>query len=402
VMDECVEAGAEGDGCLQCNQQFAPTREPRILQCLHRVCSECAEELDQVECVACEIRSPTEPDHATIAELRAMASSCAPAPVCCGDSCEEPASLACRDCEGARLRCDECHAFKHRKGTAKSHTSIPIAEHLSTQGTATTLLPGTLFCRAHIKRECEFFCRDYQELVCAVCAATTHKDHGCVVLDEELSSSREVVMAAAKPAVQAFSSVAEARARCQQLRLELDQHARKGSDEIDQMFRTIQRACITRREEFKASFEAEVARKVGLFDACIERLNDCCEHSQEGLRVVKRMLDRATPAQLLGVRKFLVEGLERLDRRDLATDPGCTEVVAVLPRSLDDVLEGIRRVGEIADVGNTPIQPLVGVVKKALTKRRKGHHEKREKEGGKKRPRRKAEEENGNPKKKKR
>jgi hypothetical protein len=73
----------------------------------------------------------------------------------------------------------------------------------------------------------------------------------------------------------------------------------------------------------------------------------------------------------------------------------------VLPRALDDVLEGIKRVGEIADVGNTPIQPLVGVATKALATRTKGNHARGTGKEGKKRRRGKAEEESGNPKKKK-
>jgi hypothetical protein len=185
-------------------------------------------------------------------------------------------------------------------------------------------------------------------LICFKCASTTHKGHDFVPLEDELSISHKVVMAAVVPVVREFSSVTEARARCQQLRLELDQHKRKGKADIDQMFRTIQRACIARREEFTAAFETEVSRKVGLFDACIERLNDHCEHSQEGLRLVKRMLDHATPTQLLGVRKNLVAGLKRLEKHELDAAPACSAVVLVLPHSLDAVLDGITNVGEIS------------------------------------------------------
>jgi hypothetical protein len=70
--------------------------------------------------------------------------------------------------------------------------------------------------------------------------------------------------------------------------VELERHKLKGNEEIDRMFRTIQQACIARKKEFKAIFEAEVTRKVGLFDECIAKSEDHCEHSQEGLRLVKR------------------------------------------------------------------------------------------------------------------
>jgi hypothetical protein len=195
----------------------------------------------------------------------------------------------------------------------------------------------------------KLFCRDCQELICFQCGAVGHKGHDYVPLEDELDTSHALVMAAAVPAVREFSSVAEAEARCQQLRVELDQHASKGNEEIDRMFRTIQRACIARKDEFKAIFEAEVSRKVGLFDACVEKLQGHCKHSQEGLGLVKRMLDRATPTQLLGMRKILVAGLERLEKHDLPTAPECSAVVAVLPHSLDVVLEGIRHVGKLTN-----------------------------------------------------
>jgi hypothetical protein len=194
----------------------------------------------------------------------------------------------------------------------------------------------------------KLFCRDCQEVICFQCGSTSHMGHEFVPLEDELSTSRDIVMAAAVPTVCVFSSVTEARARCQQLRQELDQHKCKGKEEIDRMFRTIQRACIARKDEFTAIFEAEVSRKVGLFDECIERLEDHREHSQEGLRLVKRMLDHATPTQLLGVRKNLVAGLKRLEKHELAAAPACNAAVLVLPHSLDVVLEGIRNVGEIS------------------------------------------------------
>jgi hypothetical protein len=228
------------------------------------------------------------------------------------------------------------------------HTSIPIEEHLSTQGATAATSREAFFCQSHLERECEFFCRDCEELVCALCAATTHKDHDCVPLEQELGTSRGVVIAAAVPTVRAFSSITEARAHCQQLRLELEQHKVKGNEVIDKMFRTIQQACITRKKEFKAIFEAEVTRKVDLFDECIAKLKEHCDHSQEGLRLVKRMLDHATPTQLLGVRKTLVAGLARLEKHELDTAPECNEVVVVLPQSLDVVLEGLKSVGIIA------------------------------------------------------
>jgi hypothetical protein len=77
------------------------------------------------------------------------------------------------------------------------------------------------------------FCQDCQELICFQCGAIGHKGHDYALLEDALDTSHALVMAAAVRAVNEFGSVAEAEARCQQLRVELDQHARKGNNEIN-------------------------------------------------------------------------------------------------------------------------------------------------------------------------
>ena len=66
---------------------------------------------------------------------------------------------------------------------------------------------------------------------------------------------------------------------------DLDENTDKGLEEIDEMFKIIRRACVTRRKEFETIFKVEVARKCRLFNECFERLRDHHDHSQEGLRL---------------------------------------------------------------------------------------------------------------------
>jgi hypothetical protein len=74
-MDECVEAGLGEDLCLHYNQPFRGSRQPHVLQCLHRVCQECAAESDEIKCVACQLQSATQPDFGMIGALCAATAS---------------------------------------------------------------------------------------------------------------------------------------------------------------------------------------------------------------------------------------------------------------------------------------------------------------------------------------
>jgi hypothetical protein len=186
------------------------------------------------------------------------------------------------------------------------------------------------------------------ELICTKCITTKHESHAFASLTSEGRKSHKLLMAAVLPTVREFASVAEARDRCKRMLSELKESKVAAMCEVDTIFRSLQRAVVVRQGEVKCGVEKAYEHKVTLLQTCFQQLDDQHSHTQEGLALVKRLLDGASEVELLGVRETLVVGLDKLKQHGLALASPCTSEIEVgRTGAFNAALKSISTVGAV-------------------------------------------------------
>ena len=91
---------------------------------------------------------------------------------------ESPVEAVCHDCNDITNLCQDCFAFRHRKGSMKSHTSVPWMPNL-----------GTIICAEH-QQACLMFCKRDNMAICKMCTLADHRDHEVYVMSDEAEEYR--------------------------------------------------------------------------------------------------------------------------------------------------------------------------------------------------------------------
>jgi hypothetical protein len=99
-------------------------------------------------------------------------------PVCqfCKDS---PVVSVCQDCTDIANLCEDCFAFRHRKGEMVNHRSAAW----NPSGVST-------MCQQHLQ-DCLVFCTPCNVPICALCAVGEHSGHDTVVIAEAMTGCKE-------------------------------------------------------------------------------------------------------------------------------------------------------------------------------------------------------------------
>ncbi|XP_063680463.1 E3 ubiquitin-protein ligase TRIM56-like [Bolinopsis microptera] len=180
--------------CKGCFKEFTPNRIPKILNCLHNLCSECINmsielnsDKNKVLCPTCKNHSvgkdaETFRTHSYVHMLSDIAQ--------CYRN-QMSGSLKCIGCNNvAGLRCLTCnenycqeHTDFHVRSRATSHHKVLSFKQILNAPLIVSTIKREEHCPNHKKKVLEFFCFTCKLPICTVCALANHK--GCIY--EELS-----------------------------------------------------------------------------------------------------------------------------------------------------------------------------------------------------------------------
>ncbi|KAL8604905.1 hypothetical protein ACOMHN_028533 [Nucella lapillus] len=180
-----ASASASHLECSVCHEGFI---EPKLLPCTHLVCRKCVVSWlekggDQNGCPLC--RAPIVPDPAQAqgdfaSQVDALPTDFATAAVIKSEKMLNSSHM-CSCCEEAEasLFCLQC-AIKLCSACAKVHAKIPstqdhVTEKLSELSAEHLALHHHVPCTNHCTKQAEAYCMIHEEVICLLCASSTHQ-----------------------------------------------------------------------------------------------------------------------------------------------------------------------------------------------------------------------------------
>lgn len=374
--------------CQTCGKQFEPVggdpaRLPLVLDCMCVFCRGCAvqheaEHLSSTDskegakmwgipCLRCKkLRTtpltdllPSLPNiDAAVAEAaRSSKPVPTPAPAC--DICEgDEATRYCGDCLKITFFCDGCFASSHKFAKKKSHTSIPIHEHLQQ---SIELVPGAgkpagpPMCKTHPDHPCGVFCNTCGTLVCAMCGILEHKSHDLKPIEQAGGGHRDAIAAEVARTVVARDEVVAAKPGLEGVCDKVRQNGKEAKEKVILGFRRVMAEGKLRSEALIAKVDEAVQFKCGLLEAQVTGADESSDNATNGIELAEATLKVASPTQVLQYKKVLVGGLQRFQNHGLALEQACGPLVDVmLGDALDAIVTQIGTLGVLRTMDTDP------------------------------------------------
>ncbi|XP_008049374.1 protein PML [Carlito syrichta] len=311
---------------LRCQRCQSEAKCPKLLPCLHTLCSGCLEAPGTTWCPIC--REPWSPDsdapvldnvffeslqrrlsvHRQIVRAQAVCTRC-----------REPADFWCFECE--QLLCARC--FEAHQWFLK-HEARPLAE-LRSQSVR-EFLDGTrkpnIFCSnpSHHRQPelTSIFCRGCAKPLCCSCALLDNSSHSALKcgIDEEIQQRKEELMAMTQALQEqqgAFGQV------CERMRAAVDQLGRARADTQEQIRKRVSQVVAHVQAQERELLEAVDARYRRDYDELggqLGRLDAVLQRIRTGGTLVRRMEQYASDQEVLDMHGFLRDALGRLRQEE--------------------------------------------------------------------------------------
>eukprot|EP00729_Bicosta_minor_P018594 gene18594-biopygen29333 len=327
--------------CPSCSKKYAgvggeDARKPVVLTCLCRFCKECAlqeeakaqqqqppaasggggkkgkkkkkkgvqEEYRPTPCMSC-----SKPCAVPVSELLLDAvlmkeidgkggSKEAKEVPLCAFCAEEQATKFCGDCaSNMTFACDGCYAFNHKSSKKKSHTSIPIQEHLASASPAVGGGAAALskMCSVHIGHPLLLFCDTCNMLICGMCGSFDHDGHAYKEVEAAIVAHRAMVEAAVAAVKITRQEAIAATNAIKIIRGELEGNRDAAIKLIDAGFNKLLRAIKQRRDALKKLVNDAYNEKDDVLNTQITELEGIDSHSEIALKLVEATLAAASP-----------------------------------------------------------------------------------------------------------
>ncbi|XP_046562561.1 tripartite motif-containing protein 45-like [Haliotis rubra] len=173
--------------CTKCATTFGHANHPRLLKCLHGICSSCLTDLSslgpEVKCPVCDDKTNVKDsraalslpvDYATLKAILFLELTDSQGKIKC-DKCpkEDNATSRCLDCR--MYMCDTCKLFHERfsKYFSEKHVVVALADLLEKPD---IIISENKQCDYHWMKE-TFFCKTCEVPVCSSCLRITHARH---------------------------------------------------------------------------------------------------------------------------------------------------------------------------------------------------------------------------------
>eukprot|EP00729_Bicosta_minor_P012546 gene12546-biopygen3295 len=256
--------------------------------------------------------------------------------VCEEEGEEEDATKYCNGCSKHRLFCKGCFAYAHRFAKKKSHTAIPIEEHLASRpaahaagggggGGGAAKEPPATMCSIHPDEALKHFCNDCNILVCGSCVVHRHNGHSLTTTGDAVGVHRTAIETLmAQVVVSRTHAIAAAKA-IKSVRGELEGNRDAAFKVVDADFNkkrvllnTLLQTNRQQRDALKALIKGAHDEKYDALSAQIDALDDIESNSERALAHVTATLATASPAELLAMKQTFVDGLMQFKEHTVA------------------------------------------------------------------------------------
>ncbi|XP_048185596.1 protein PML isoform X2 [Perognathus longimembris pacificus] len=333
---------------LLCQGCQAPAKCPKLLTCLHTLCSGCLESRGP-RCPTCHASQPPDTEDTALDNVffeslqrrLSLYGQIVAAQALC-TRCKEPAAFWCFECE--QLLCAKC--FDAHQWFLK-HEARPLAElrdQTAREFLDSTRKSNSIFCSNPNHRTpalTSIYCRGCSKPLCCSCALLDagHSDLKCD-LGAEVTQRQEELRATAQALQErerAFAAAqAQARAALGQLgcaRAEAEARIRAGVRQAVARVRAQERALLEALEARFGRERARLAERLRHLEAVLQRM-------RTGGALVRRLELYASDQEVLDMHGFLQRALGRL-RREEPGDPAAPRSFAHLEERLQLLVSGI-------------------------------------------------------------
>ncbi|XP_044516193.1 protein PML [Gracilinanus agilis] len=321
-----MEAIGEEFCFLLCHGCKLESKCPKLLSCLHTVCSKCLESHEPAgQCPICRDSHPQETnlrsmDNLFFESLQRRISvyqnivqggdevSC--------NRCREPADFWCFECE--QLICTRC--FEAHQWFVK-HEARSVEE--LRKETAKDFLDGTrksnnLFCPNPTHRTpslTSIYCRGCAKPICCTCALldSSHKDQYCAISSEIQQRQEELVKITSnlKTQEQVFN---DAHDKIQSAVSHLEQVKKETEELIQSQVKVMVEQIQAKEKELLETVENQYQQNHEQMSAKLRYLNSMLQRIQNGEVLVEKLQHYASDQEFLEMHNFIREALEHFSK----------------------------------------------------------------------------------------
>ncbi|XP_072484493.1 protein PML isoform X2 [Notamacropus eugenii] len=311
---------------LLCHSCKSESKCPKLLSCLHTICSKCLESHEPAgQCPICQDShdqetNPTSMDNLFFESLQRRISvyqnivQGGPKASC--NRCREPADFWCFECE--QLICTKC--FEAHQWFVK-HEARAVEE--LRKESAKDFLDGTrksnnLFCPNPTHRTpslTSIYCRGCAKPICCTCALldSSHKDQYCSISSEIQQRQEELVKITGdlKTQQQTFS---EAHGKIQAAIGHLEQVKKQTEELIRSHVQLMVEQIQAKEKELLDTVEGQYRRSHEQMAGKLRHLNSMLQRIQNGELLVEKLQHYASDQEVLEMHTFIRKALEHLNK----------------------------------------------------------------------------------------
>lgn len=280
--------------CQKCSEPFARDfRHPRLLPCLHTLCSKCFDEtntVDTVQCPVCDTRfniddverdCPEDLTRFDLSDFRNLNDenytfNCNVCP-------DKVATHRCVRC--AEWLCHECQEAHQRVTATKKHTLLPIDD--IKRGKKLDVFKRNVICKRHSENCLKFYCtaEPCMEPVCATCLLEKCEEtdrHNAVEIENIAKGKRQQVYRLNNAIHEQQNNVAETIERIEIERKNIEDNAHRVVENIDSTFDSLMKVLEKNKNELKNELQKVTNTKLEIL-----------EEQTKGLVALKKQMEDA-------------------------------------------------------------------------------------------------------------
>ncbi|XP_075392031.1 protein PML isoform X4 [Tenrec ecaudatus] len=303
---------------LHCQRCKTEAKCPKLLPCLHTLCSKCQEESD-VQCPICRAPCPHFLDNIFFQNLQQNLSLYrqirSPHAAC--TRCKERADFWCFECQQLLCaKCFEAHQWfvKHEAHPLADFESQPVREFLE------RMRKFNIFCSNPRHKSPELtsiYCRGCAKPLCCSCALldTDHsqdKRDICAEIQhrqEELDTMAQALQVQEGVFAEAHARMATITSQLDSARKDMEKLIRARVSEVVEQVQALEQELLRSVEARFKLDNQEIAKHLGHLDTVLQRI-------RTGGTLVQKMKDYASGQEVLDMHGFLCEALSSLSQEE--------------------------------------------------------------------------------------
>ncbi|XP_042327838.1 protein PML-like isoform X2 [Sceloporus undulatus] len=313
---------------LQCEGCQSKVENPKLLPCLHNLCTECLQETKHTGfCVTCQAphsqnaELPELQDNLLFSKLQATLSiyqkimegndlTC---------DCEKEGQLWCSDC--ASFLCHSCFESHQRFLKGENHEARLLGDiraETSHKFLSKNWKQSALFCpkTGHQKKILSIYCQECQQFLCCTCAVLDfgHVGKQCDIR-EEIQKRQEELQAMSMELKEKKQSFEDTRTNLEEQRKEMEDVNQKTKEQICQKVEEMVQVLREKEATFLEEIEEQHKQQIQDVEMKLQDLEGVLKRLDSSVKLVEKMDLYASDQQFLEMHPFIRGSLENLQQK---------------------------------------------------------------------------------------